>query len=151
MTDTPIPNNAIILVGDGRKALFLRNDGTPLHPKLTVLRLLEHDNPATRDQGSDRPGRYASPTGVGRSAVEQTDWHQLEESRFAQTIVETLQRAANANSMLQIVLVAPPRTMGDLRAGMQKSLRQHVIGEITRDLTAHPLAHIQKLLAMQSV
>lgn len=151
MTDTPIPNNTIVMVGDGRKALFLRNDGTPLHPKLAVLRLLEHESVPTHEMGSDRPGRYSSPTGGGRSAVEQTDWHQLEESRFAHTIVAALARAANANANLKIVLVAPPKTMGDLRAGLSKSLKQHVIGEITRDLTAHPLAHIEKLLAVESV
>ena len=151
MTEIPIPHNSIVVVGDGRKALFLRNDGSPLHPKLSVVRLLEHELPATRELGTDRPGRYPGPAGGGRSAMEETDWHQLEEARFAHTIAETLARAATANSALQIVLVAPPKTLGELRAKLHKSLKQHIVGEITRDLTSHPVAHIEKLLAVESV
>jgi len=53
-----IPTGALVLVGDGRKALFLRNGGTATHVQLTTERVLEQDNPPTRLQGSDRPGRY---------------------------------------------------------------------------------------------
>ena len=151
MTETPIPHNSIVVVGDGRKALFLRNDGSPLHPKLSVVRLLEHELPPTRELGTDRPGRHAGPAGAPRSAVEETDWHHLEETRFAHTVAETLTRAATANSGLQIVLVAPPKTMGELRASVHKSLKQHIVGEITRDLTSHPVPQIEKLLAVESV
>jgi len=150
MTETPIPHNSIVVVGDGRKALFLRNDGSPLHPKLSVVRLLEHEAPPTRELGSDRPGRLGNPAGSGgRSAIEQTDWHQLEESRFAQTVTQTLARAASANPALQIVLVAPPKTLGELRSLAHKSLQTHIVGEITRDLTSHPIAHIEEILAVE--
>ena len=59
---TPVSHDSLILVGDGQKALFLRNRGNAQRVDLVVERIFEQDNPATRDQGTDRPGRsIASP------------------------------------------------------------------------------------------
>lgn len=46
-------------MGDGCKALFLRNRGTAVNPRLETEDVFEQDNPATRDQGTDSPGRGA--------------------------------------------------------------------------------------------
>ena len=51
-----IPHGAFVFVGDGRKALFLRNDGDDKFPNLKTERVLVDDNPPTRDQGTERPG-----------------------------------------------------------------------------------------------
>jgi len=84
-----IPRNALVIVGDGRKALFLRNTGDALSLHLTTEKVFEHVNPMTQEQGSDRPGRVSTAALPGRkSAVETTDWHDLEEHRFAQTLTE---------------------------------------------------------------
>jgi Bacterial archaeo-eukaryotic release factor family 12 len=40
-----------------RKALFLRNNGDEKFLDLRVERILMDKNPATRDQGTDSPGR----------------------------------------------------------------------------------------------
>ena len=52
-----IPHNAWILVGDGERALILRNDGDEKFPNLVTQEAIRHENPATREQGTDRPGR----------------------------------------------------------------------------------------------
>jgi protein required for attachment to host cells len=54
-THITIPSGALVLIGDGRKALFLRNKGTPLHAELVTERVLEQRNPPTHEQGTDRP------------------------------------------------------------------------------------------------
>lgn len=54
---TRVAHNSLILVGDGRKALLLRNRGNAQRIDLVVGRIVEQDNPATREQGTDRPGR----------------------------------------------------------------------------------------------
>lgn len=61
MNDLQVPKGALILVGDGRKALFLRNKGAQTHIELTAERVLEQDDPPTREQGTDRPGRPPDP------------------------------------------------------------------------------------------
>ncbi|MES2751967.1 MAG: host attachment family protein, partial [Pseudomonadota bacterium] len=89
-----IPHNAYVLVGDGRKALFLRNEGSEISPRLKTEQVFLNDNPPTRKQGSDQPGRSFQSVGSHRSAVEQTDWHEIEERRFARTIADTLEGLA---------------------------------------------------------
>ncbi|WP_375790824.1 host attachment protein [Bradyrhizobium sp. vgs-9] len=54
---TKIPHRAVVFVGDGRKALFLRNEGDEKFPNLQMEAVFEDQNPAAHDQGSDRPGR----------------------------------------------------------------------------------------------
>jgi protein required for attachment to host cells len=85
-----IPNEALVLVGDGRKALFLRNHGTPASPNLVLEDEIEQDNPPTREQGTDRPGRKRGSDGVSRSAIEETDQHQRAEQRFAAPLADEL-------------------------------------------------------------
>ncbi|MGQ0836399.1 MAG: host attachment family protein [Gammaproteobacteria bacterium] len=117
MADTIIPKGALVLVGDGRRVLFLRNQGTVFDPKLVVENLLEQQNPPTREQGSDKPGRYSrSPGTTPRSAFDQTDWHQLAEDRFAVEIADALYRLAHADRFQKLVAIAPPKVLGTLLA-----------------------------------
>src|SRR5262245_31430943 len=104
-----ISHNTLMLIGDGRKALFLRNKGTPQRLNLEVEQVLEQDNPATREQGTDRPGRSIQSVGAARSAMEQADWHYLAEERFAATIAEALYRLAHGNRFDKLVVVAPAK------------------------------------------
>ncbi len=147
MAHANVPTGALVLVGDGRKALFLRNRGTPLHPRLETERVLEQDNPPTREQGTDRPGRVSSGDGHSRSAVEDTDWHQLAEDRFATLVAEALYRAAHAHRFEHLVVVAPPRVLGNLRSAFRKEVSDRVVAEIPKDLTGHPLADVAKHLS----
>src|SRR3954464_8611167 len=110
-----VPHNALVLVGDGQKALFLRNRGNAQRPRLVVERILEHDNPPTREQGTDRPGRSNASVGVARSAMEETDWHHIAEERFAGELAEALYRHAQAKRFEKLVIIAPPKALGSLR------------------------------------
>jgi protein required for attachment to host cells len=144
-----IPQDTLVLVGDGRKAMFLRNKGGAGHPDLFAERIMEHDNPPTREQGSDRPGRYSGPGGAPRSAVEQTDWHQQAEDRFAAAVAEVLYKKAHEHDFEQLIVVAPPRTLGTLRSVFRKELAQKVRAEVPKDLTSHKPAEIGRLLKQE--
>ena len=52
-----------VLVANGAYALVLRNDGDGAFPNLRLERAYEQDNPATREQGSDKPGRMNDSLG----------------------------------------------------------------------------------------
>ncbi len=72
----------MVSVGDGRKALFLRNDGDQKFANIVTEQAFVDENPATHVQGADRPGRgFASAERVRRSAMKPTDWHDIEEHR----------------------------------------------------------------------
>jgi protein required for attachment to host cells len=147
-----IAHNSLILVGDGEKALFLRNRGNGQHVDLVVERILARDNPPTREQGTDRPGRSAGSLGAGspgvvRSAMEEVDWHHLAKERFAHEIADALYRHAHANLFERLVIIAPPRILGNLRKAFHPEVADRIAAEIPKELTAHPLAEIEKLIA----
>jgi len=142
-----IASEALVVVGDGEKALFLRNKGEPEDIRLEVENILGHDNPATHEQGTDKPGRAFSSAGTARSAMEETDWHQLGEDRFAADIADTLYRLAHANQFEALVVIAPPKVLGTLRKAFHKEVVDRITGELPKNLTSHPIPDIEKLLA----
>ena len=149
MTHVRIDFDALVLVGDGRKALFFRNKGDARHPNLVVERVLEQDNPPTHDQGTDLPGRNPGPPGPAKSAVEPTDWHQLTEERFAKDIAAALYRRAHAGRFDKLVVVAPPKVLGVLRKEMHKEVTERITAELPKELTSHPVSEIEKLIGGQ--
>ena len=89
-----LPNNTLVLVADGRKMLFLRNHGNAAQIDLRVEAHREQDNPPSHDQGSDAPGRSFASIGSRRSAMEETDFHQIAEDRFAAEAADLLRARA---------------------------------------------------------
>jgi len=147
MVELQIPAGALILVGDGRKALFLRNQGAPTHVELAVERVFKQDDPPTREQGTDRPGRYRGCDGTSRSAFEETDWHQLAEDRFATQIGGALNRLAHENRFHHLILVAPPKVLGTVRTHLNKETSSRVVAEVPKDLTSQPVKEIARTLS----
>ena len=142
-----IPHNALVFVGDGKKALVLRNEGDAQLINLKTERVFTDANPATHDQGKDRPGRSFSSVGAGRSSVQQTDWHKIEEHRFAHEMAATLERIVRERGVQALVVVAPPRALADLRKAFHPEVKKKIIAEIDKDLTKHPIDQIEKHLA----
>ena len=109
-----LAKNTLVLVADGQKLLFLRNHGDEAKMDLHMEAHQEQQNPPTHEQGTDAPGRsFAS--GGRRSAIEQTDFHQIAEDRFAAEAAELLRDRALNGDFKILVVVAPPRTLGELR------------------------------------
>ncbi|SMF73670.1 host attachment family protein [Allosphingosinicella indica] len=141
-----VPHNSMIVVADGAKALFFRNEGDGEHPNLVVERKDEQDNPPDREQSTDAPGRSFASFSPGRSAYEETDFHQLEEDRFAASTAELLNRRALEGDFESLVIVAPPRTLGELRKHLHKETEKRITAEIPKTLTGHPVPEIEKIL-----
>lgn len=144
MRNPILPHDAIVLVGDGRKALFLRNDGDEKFANLVIEGAFVDDNPSTHDQGSDRPGRSFASAGVRRSAMEPTDWHDIEEHQFAERVSKALEALARERKAPALAIAAPPRTLADVRAALAPDAKAKVIVEINKDLTKMPVWEIEK-------
>lgn len=147
MESVQVPTNALVLVSDGRRARLLRNQGTPVKPQLIVETALDRVNPPTREQGTDKPGRLHGGDGVSRSAIEQTDWHTQEEERFAADIAELLYKMEHAGKFEELVVVAPPKMLGDLRAKFHQEVADTVIAELPKDLTQYSVPEIGRMLS----
>ena len=141
-----VPHKSFVVVADGKKMLFFRNEGDSEFLKLEVERKRVQDNPPDREQSTDEPGRSFDAGGPGRGAYEETDFHQLEEDRFAHETAELLKRRALKNEFESLIIVAPPRTLGELRKHYHKEVEKRLTGEIAKDLTGHPVAEIEKII-----
>jgi len=164
-----VPHNACVLVADGRKMLFLRNEGDAECPNLQVEEKEIHFSPKDADQKSDAAGRASStqsgsgapPAAQGgsmhaigggaqfapsRGSMEETDFHQLEEDRFAAQTAELLRRRALADEFEALIVVAPPRTLGELRKHYHKEVSERLAGELPKDLTGHTVPQIEAAL-----
>lgn len=141
-----IPHDAYVFVGDGRKALLLRNEGDAQYPNLKTEQVFETDNPPTREQGTDKPGRSYASIGGRRSAMEQADWHELEEQRFASDVAGTLLVLVREKNIEALVIAAPPRTLAELRRSLHDDVKKRIIAEVDKDLTNQPVYEIEKVL-----
>ena len=147
MESVHIPANALVLISDGRHARLLRNQGTPVKPELIVEQAFDRVNPPTHEQGTDRPGRLQNAAGVPRSAIEQTDWHQRDEELFAAELAELLYKLEHAGKFDELVVVAPPKMLGDLRARFHPKVADAVVAELPRNLTSYSVPEIGKMLS----
>ncbi len=138
-----------VLVADGEKALFLENTTDAIAPNLQVVRKTEQDNPPDREQATDRPGRAADGGAGQRTALAETDFHQLAKDRFAADLADILYRYAHKGRFKSLVLVASPSVLGALRPELHKEVSDKVIGEIAKTLTNHPVVEIEKALAAE--
>jgi protein required for attachment to host cells len=139
-----IPHGAMIFVGDGRKALFLRNDGDEKFPNLKTAQVFTDVNPPTHEQGADRPGVAISRAeSVRHGSVAQTDWHRLEEDRFVARVAAALEHLVRERAVPALVIVAPPRALADLRRAFHKDVKERIVAEVGKDLTNHPVAEIE--------
>lgn len=136
-----------VAVADGAKALILLNEGSDAAPNMSVVSKAEFGSPATRELGSDKPGRRAGG-GVGaRSAMESPDWHEFEKDRFIEEVAKRLNRAAQRGLFERLIIAAPPRVLGQLRPALSAQAAACVAAEIGSDLTGHRVEEIEKHIA----
>ncbi|MBY6114837.1 host attachment family protein [Mameliella alba] len=135
-----------VLVADGEKALFLRNDIDDINPDLNVVRIEQQENPSDREQSANRPGRMNDAGPGQKSAMDDTDWHELAKERLADDLSEILYKQAHRGAFDRIVIVAPPRTLGELRDKLHKEVLDKVVAELDKTLTNHPIDKIETLL-----
>lgn len=146
MTKLKIPHNAFILVGDGRKALFLRNDGDEKFPNLKVEKVEQQENPPTSQQGTGRPARVFHSLDGRPSGTEQTDWHELAEKNFARDIAARMHDVVRQRGVKSVIVVAPARTLAELRVALHDEVKKKIVAEVEKDLTKHPVHEIERHL-----
>jgi protein required for attachment to host cells len=100
-----------------------------------------------RELVSDRPGRSFESVGGTRHAMEGSDPHREQKRQFARRIVEVVEARQATKSFDRLVLVAPPVTMGDLRAALPARVKAAVAAEVVADLTNTPVRELPAHLA----
>jgi protein required for attachment to host cells len=145
----PLANNALVLVTDGRKTLFFRNEGDENQIDLRTEDFDEREDAKDRDLRSDAPGTTAQSAGFGRVAYEETDFHQLEEDRWAVAAAEQVNKRVLANEFDALAIIAPPKTLGMIRKKLHKEAERRLVCEIPKEMTGRTIPDIEALLCNQ--
>jgi protein required for attachment to host cells len=145
-----LPHQALVLVADGRKLLFLRNHGD--HNQID-LRTESHDFRADskdRELRTDAPGTMKQSGGFGRPTMDETDFQQQEEDRWAKDAAEELKARALRNDFEALAIIAPPKTLGVLRKELHKEVERRIVLTLNKEMTDRPIPDIEDLLVGES-
>jgi protein required for attachment to host cells len=141
-----LPHNALVLVADGRKMLFLRNHGDDSLIDLRMEAHGEREDLKDRELKTDGPGTMKQSGGFGRPAMDETDFHQQEEDRWARDAAEELKRRALENDFETLAIIAPPKTLGVLRKELHKEVERRIVLTLNKEMTDRPIPDIEDLL-----
>lgn len=142
----PLANNALVLVTDGRKTLFFRNHGDVNQIDLRTEAHDERQDASDSEMKTDLAGAQGSSAGPGHNSYEETDYHQLEEARWAKSAAEDVNKRALSQDFEALAIIAPPKTLGELRKQLHKEASRRVVCEIPKEMTGRPIPDIEALL-----
>jgi protein required for attachment to host cells/ribosome-associated translation inhibitor RaiA len=126
-----------IAVLDGTQARFfaLRNNGDGQVFEEAALALSADLPRHSRDGGGEKPSR-ALGAGKARGALEpRHDYNKLAKHNFAREVSVTLDVACADRRYDQLVLVAPPRSLGELRELLSERVQKSLAHEVPKNLT----------------
>lgn len=131
-----VPHKAHIALVDGTRFLVLRNDGPIFEPKLSVLEepsldLTNFSAPVT-DQDDDNQWRAKN---------------NLEELAHGAAAAEWLNAKAIAGAFDDLVIIADPKTLGEMRRHYHPELEKRLAAEVDKALAHEPVEKIEKVLA----
>ena len=155
----PLPNNALVLVADGRKMLFFRNHGDE---NQIDLRTEAHDQRTDRKdrelrtdaQGAAPHSAGVAGSGIGaqggghvsRQTMEETDFHQQEEDRWIKEAADELKKRVLRNDFDSLAIVAPPKALGTLRKELHKEVEKRIVCMVNKEMSGRPIPDIEALL-----
>jgi protein required for attachment to host cells len=130
-----IPKGAIVAVADGEILNLFRNAGDESAPQLTAL---PQADVSTDNTGS---GHRHQSSSANPSQSQQG------EDNFAAGTAAVLNKRVLDGMIAHLIVVAAPRTLGELRKHYHKALSAILVGEISKDMTGHSVADVEKTIA----
>ena len=141
-----LPHNALVLVADGTKALFLRNHGDQNQIDLRTEAHDQRQDRKDREIKTDAPGTTKQSFGSGRPAYEEADFHQQEEDRWIKEAADELKARALRNDFDALAIVAPPKALGLLKKCLHKEVQKRIVVTLNKEMTDRPIPDIEELL-----
>lgn len=116
-----LPHGTIVALVDGSKFEVLRNSGTEAEPELTGTAAPALDS-SNRSGASHKsvPGNHADT--------------QVSEDAHAIAATEWLNQQVLAHKIDNLVIIASPRTLGEMRRHYHGQLEKVLLGELSKDL-----------------
>jgi protein required for attachment to host cells len=139
------PTTTWILIADGAHARLFANRGPG--KGIEQLEAISGDHRPDRELVRDRAVRTFESVGETRHAITpKTDPHRELKRDFAEHLATLLAEALAAKSYDRLVIVAPPKALGDLRAALPEPVKHAVYAELDKDLVKTPTAELPEHL-----
>lgn len=141
----------LIVVADGARARFFSPsaDAKSLRSAQRADMVSPESRTRARNLKSDKPGRGFSAGGNARRAAFEPphDYQKLEKHRFTQELARNLEERCEQHEYDQLILVAPHRSLGELRKLLPERVQRLVCREVAKDLTNETPAGLWRRLA----
>ena len=117
-----LPSNSLVAVVDGEVLRLYRNTGTATEVALSAV-----DTPKLEERVVGSAGRISTEANPDND-TQAEDGH-------AMSVALALNDWALKNRFDKLVVIAAPKTMGELRKHWHKEVEERLLGEITKTLT----------------
>lgn len=130
------PHKAHVALVDGNRFVVLRNTGQIFEPKLEMVAEpeLEATNFSAGVRHQDKAGQMRG----------ETDLNELAHGAAA---AEWLNAKAIAGEIDDLIVIADPKTLGEMRRHYHKELQRRLVGELDKAIANEPIPAIEKALA----
>ncbi len=116
-----LPTGTVIAIVDGKNFELYRNDGTEGEPELASMTSPQLDS--SNHSGGSHRSSSGNPGG-----------HQDEEDAHAIAAVNWLNREVLDHRIEHLVIIAPPRTLGEVRPHYHKQTEQALVQDVSKDM-----------------
>ncbi|MGE0022413.1 MAG: host attachment protein [Hyphomicrobium sp.] len=136
-----------VMVADAGHARVLAKTGPKGHLAQVDGLDFEHPNPKSSDTVRDSLPRTFDSMGPGRHAITpKSDPHRAEKRDFAKELAHTLDRGLAAKAFDELIIIAPPQMIGDLRPILSDAVKSCLKQELLLDLSKAPVSEIERRL-----
>lgn len=126
-----LQHDTSVVVADGRAMRAYRNAGTESAPRLETVAV-----PKLAPEGHGSGGRH-------HSSAANPDASLLEEDSYAAAVAAWLNAEVLAGRITSLVVVAPPRALGEIRRHYHPQLEKRLVAEVARELVEATAAEVQ--------
>ncbi|WP_395645147.1 host attachment protein [Terricaulis sp.] len=118
-----MPHGTVVAVLDGKALELFRNSGNEAEPELVAVsapKLVEHN----KSGGARHASSSANHAG-----------HQSEEDAHAVAVVDWLNQQVAGHAIQHLVVIAPPKTLGEMRRRYSRPLEAALLREVHKEMT----------------
>ncbi len=131
-----LPHNAHVAIVDGENFIVMRNTGQPFEPKL--------ENATKPDLDATNYSAGVKHQDSVSQALGRTD---LDELAHGAAAAEWLNAKAAAGDISDLLVIADPKTLGEMRRHYHGELEKRLVGEIDKTVAGEPTDKIEQVIA----
>lgn len=136
-----LPHGTVFAIVDGEKFELYRNTGMEAEPELTALDTpqLDATNYSAAARDHDKISRFQA--GAPKDRLDK-----MEEAAHVTAVAQWLNAQVLNREIDKLVVVADPKSLGQMRRYYHKELEGVLLGEVAKNLAGRPTQEIVRVL-----